>query len=94
MTEHFSSRLMPGAGIVSSAEPPPETRQITRSSGPGTETSARMRRSRFVRQSNAPRRYKTARQMSENKEFALSHQKSSFSGSAVDSARTRWLASA
>ena len=44
LTACFSSRLMPGAGSDNKAEPPPEIRQSTRSSGPRPWTISRMRR--------------------------------------------------
>ena len=39
----FSARRMPGAGLASKAEPPPEARQTRRSSAPRPEASARAR---------------------------------------------------
>ncbi len=43
VTARLSSRVSPGAGSASSAEPPPEMRHSTRSSGPNPRTISRMR---------------------------------------------------
>lgn len=40
----FSSKLMPGAGSDIRAEPPPDTRHSTRSSGPSPAAASSMRR--------------------------------------------------